>query len=845
MLTALCVVVLAAANPTAAFTPKARPYDALHYRIDFKLLEGGAFENKATITLKARSSLGAIELDARGLEVKAATVDGQPATFAVKADPALNTGLLTVKPAKAVGAGKEATVVVDYTGKAGAAHSGLFEVTDEKGTWYFTQFQTTHARAFFPCNDQPDDKATTEIFAVVDGKMKVLSNGRKELDETFSEGGKSLRRVHWKQDQPHSTYLVALAVGAFEPVLAGGDVSATVWVRPGSADRAFAATDALRFALNHQQTYLGVKYPWARLDAVALPRFYWSGMENTSLVFARENKLVLEHKNDLPGRTVVAELLSHEIAHQWFGNQVTLKWWDDTWLNEGFATWLGDRAADAYFDNDKIEVETVHWLHTGYFRTEDGPKAHALVGKSAPSPEEMFDDISYGKGAMVLRMLEQWIGAEAMKKALKAYLEKYAFGNATSADFFNVVGATTKKPAELRPFQDSWLKKKGYPVVYPEVSFSGAQATIKVRQQPSRGDEKGPWAFKLAVVLHRESEPKYAKQVLLTVDKPEVTLKVDVPAAPQWVNWNKDGAALVRVNAPGISEEQWLDAARYDPDPTWRVFAAWTLAGEMVALEPKSEGIPTDAAMGALRDVLLKDPSPYVRASVLSRLASTRWKKLPATLGPIALQLARRPTDLREDPVGQVRVGSGAREVLGKIDFPEGHKFLLEEVARKEPDLNYLEGLARGTAAIGTPVALATLRAAVLSQRSRGEIYYRRAVLALPHYPGLDMLPPLKELVRENAGNSELVRHLFAGLSDNTTVRGSAEAAQLVKELVLDEKTLGEDLRADILSVLDEVKTKDAKEALSAVAEKATSKRLASMARQVLEANFAAAKPKK
>ena len=848
MLTIALTVALSAVNPTAAFTPKVRPYDAQHYRIDFKLLEDGSFENKATITIKGKSTVSSIELDARGLEVKSVTVDGADAPFTLKADPALNTGTLTIKPPKAIAAGKEGTVVVLYKGRAGQAHAGLFEVTDEQGTWYFTQFQTTHARAFFPCNDQPDDKATTEIFAIVDHKMKVLSNGRKELDETFSEGGKNLRRVHWKQDQPHSTYLVALAIGEFEAVPTGGDLPSTVWVRPGSQDRAYAAVDAMRQSVNFQANYLGVKYPWARLDAVSVPHFYWSGMENTSLVFERENKLVVEHKNDQYARSVIAQVLAHEIAHQWFGDYVTLKWWDDTWLNEGFATWLGDKTADANFDNDMIEVQRIHELYTSYFRTEDGPKSHPLVGKGAPSPEEVFDDISYGKGAQVLRMLELWIGADLMKKSLKAYLEKYAFANATSADFFKVVGDTTKKAPELKAFQEAWLKKKGYPVIYPDITFSGGEAVIRIRQQPSRGDEKGPWAFKLPIVISRANEPKYTKEVVITVDKPEVTMKVELPGAPQWVNWNKDAAALVRVNGPSVSEEQWVDAARYDPDPTWRTLAAWTLAGEMVALEPKSEGIPSDAAMGAIRDVLTKDPSPYVRESLLARLAATRWKKLPAALGPIALEQAKRPQGMVEDTIGRIAVGRSAREVLGKIDWADGHKFLIDEISRKDPDLNYLQSLARGTANIGTPVALATLRAAVGNQKARGEMYYRRTVLALPTYPGLDMLAPLKEVVKENGNNSELVRLLFLGLGDNTTVRASPEAAALVRDLVLDEKTLGEDLRADILSVLDEVKTKDAKDALSVVAEKATSKRLAGLAKQVLEANFsgpAAKAPKK
>ena len=832
MLTALLALWTAAA-PAPAFAPKARLYDALHYRIEFRLLEGGAFENTVTLRLKPKRALATVELDSRGLKILSAQVDGKPATVQEKPDQEL----LIVKPAQSLAAGKDATVELKVSGKAGTAHAGLFQVQDAKGTWTYSHFESSSARAFFPCNDQPDDKATTELFAVVDGKLQVLSNGRKEKDETFAEGGKNLRRVHWVQDQPHSTYLVAVAVGQFEPVLVGGDVPSTIWVRPGSADRAFVAADATRSVLNFVQAYTGVKFPWAKCDHVAVPHFTWSGMENTSLNLIRENKLVLEHKNDVAGRATVVDLLAHEISHQWFGDHVTLKWWNDAWLNEGFATWMGEKASDAYFDNDMTEVERAQSLFVGYFREEDGPRSHPLVGNKAPTAEDVFDYTAYVKGAQVLRMLELWVGPAEVKASVKAYLEKFGGANATSADFFQVVAQTTKKASEVKAFQEAWLKKKGYPVLFPEASYEGGKLTLTVRQQPNQASEKGPFVFRLPVVIHRETEPRYTQEVVLTVDKPTVTLKVDVPAAPGWINWNKDAGALARINPSSVSEEQWIDAARYDPDPVWRTLAAWTLAGEMVAPAPRAETIPTDAAMGALKDVLTRDPSPYVREALLDRLAESRWKRLPAALGPTVLALAQRPTDLPEDAVGLVRVGLAAREALGKVDFPDGHKWLLEELGKREVDLNYLSGLAWGAARIGTPVALATLRAAVQSQGARGEAWHRRAAVALGAYPGPEVLPVLRDTFRQHRGNAALLGSLTWAFSDNP-VRFSADAVGLVKDLVLDEQTLEEDARLDLLSVLDEVKTAEAKDALTQVAAKSSSARLQGVAKQVLQANF-------
>ncbi|MFZ5471994.1 MAG: M1 family aminopeptidase [Myxococcota bacterium] len=846
MFHALILLSLTAAKPTTAFTPKSRPYDAQHYRIDFRLKEGGTFENKVQVTLRPKRALTEVELDAFGLSIGSASVNGAAATFRVKEDASERMGRLTVKAPKALPPGKDAVVELAYTGKASAAHEGLFVVENEGGLpSYFTHFQPHGAPRFFPCNDQPDDKATTELFAVVDGRYRVLSNGQQLKDEAFSAEGENLRRVHWKQQMPHSTYLVAVAVGEFEEVEVGGEVPATLHVGKGQADRAFIAKDATQHALQFQAAFVGVKYPWDKFDQVAVPRFIWGGMENTTLVMQRENGLVLEHQNHIVGRARITALVAHELAHQWFGDYVTCKWWDDTWLNEGFATYLGRLTEDAYYDNDYVDVDVAYDTFVDYLRHEDGPRSHPLVPKGAPSPEDVFDAISYQKGAHVLRMLEQWIGRDEMRKALKAYLEKHALGNATSEQFFAAVGVSSKKASELRAFKDAWLKKRGYPVLWTETAYAGGQLSITVRQQPNHPGEKGPFVFKLPIVVHRELEPSYHQEHTLVIDKPVVTAKISVPALPQWVNWNKGGAALAKIYAPAIGEQQWILAARSDPDPVWRMLAQMSLMGELVNPDAKEETRPTDAAMGALIDALNKDPSPYVREAVMNRLASAKWKRLPSELGPHVLALAKRPTGLPEDAFGLIRVRRAAMELLGKFDSTEARSYLLEEIARREIDLNYLPGLAAGTARLGDTIALATLRAAVNTQKTRGYPFFKAAAEALGAVENPEVVPAIRDLLKDAPGNNELARNVLSRLWDNYTVKSSPDAALLVRDFVLSNTDFGDDMKARFLRLLDEVKTKDAKETLVAVAEKADSQRLRENAKEVLVKNFPSPAPAK
>lgn len=844
MIASLALLSLLGAAPAPAFAPKSRPYDAQHYKLEVKLLDDGKFKNKLTATLKAVKALTEIELDAYDLTVEMALVDGDAADIKLKYDPATKSGTMTLKPKKPVAPGKDATVEITYTGNVARSNEGFFTTSDPDDPaalpGYYTHFEPFYAQRFFPCNDQPADKATSEILAVVDGRYMVVSNGRKEKDEKFTEDGKNLRRVHWKQDKPHSTYLVAMAIAQLEPVLVTDDVPATIWVQPGAKERAFVAQDVLKGLYNFQVGYVGTKYPWAKLDVVSVPRFFWGGMENTSAIFERSSLLLVDHKNDMTARSRIVALLAHEMAHQYFGDYVTNAWWDEVWLNEGFATYLGGLTWDDYNDNDEFEVTRTVRNLDGYFVQEDGPHSHALVAKSS-NPEDFFDATSYGKGAQVLGMLDLWIGKAEMKKVLKAYLEKHGGGPVTSNDFFKVVFDTTKKEKELKPFKESWLNKKGYPIIFPETSFGGGKLTVTIRQQPNHASEKGPFVFKLPIVIHRQTEPAYTKEETILVDKPEVKVTIDVPAAPQWINWNKGFGALAKVNTSSVSEDQWVDAARNDPDPSWRVVASRVLMGDMGGRKVVKEELkPTDAAMGALLDVLTKDASSYVREAVLGKLAETRFKQLPKEFAAPLFALAKRPEGLNEDPAGYIRVRRAAMEALGRVDNADGHKYLLDELGKRDIDINYLQGYAMGAARLGTTPALATLRAALVTQKGRGFGYYRRTVQALPLVTSVDVVTIMREVLKANAGNNEIARAIFDDVASNRDLVETQDYADLVRDIVLDEKTFGEELRFDVLGTLDDVKYESAKQALTEIAEKSASERVKAGAKQTLAANFPA-----
>jgi hypothetical protein len=823
------------AAPKSPLARVERPYDARHYHLELSLEPDGSFAGRAEVTVRPARELDVLVLDSFGLTLEGAAVDAQPATFEVTDDAAASTGTLTLHPARPLAAGKDARVEVSWRGHAGSTHQGLFRVDAADGQpFFFTHFEPSYARRLFPCNDQPDDKATFDVVLTVEPGQTALSNGRLASDEVVQVDGRDRRRVRWLMESPISTYLVAVAVGPLTRIpVAGAPVPAALWADKLGPAKLATARRGTAAALVDQAAFLGTAFPFARYDQVLVPRYAWGGMENATMTLERESALVDEPGAVLsqPGTT---GLIAHELAHQWFGDLVTCRGWSDTWLNEGFATYMGWRTQATLWPRELGDVDRATRLLVTYFREEDGPRSHPLAVGDAPSPEDVFDATSYTKGAAVLRMLESWLGPERMGRALHDYLARHAFANASSDDLFADIARSTHLGSEVRAFQRSWVARRGYPVLSPTARWTGRAVALKVKQRPNHADDKEPFAVRLPVLLERMSPPAYRKEVTVVLDRESASQLVVVPAEPEVIVWNQGLAALARVDEAALTEPEWIAGALRATDALWRLQAAFALIAPMAPLVPGAVREPSAPTLETLSTMLTKDPSPYVRAAVMNRLGLAPGR-LPASLGPVLRELAEHGEAAPWDAVGTMRVRAAALRLLGKVDDQAVGPWLAAQVVRPDVPLDLLGGYAVGAARAGQDQAL---EQALAVARARGYVYLRTVAEGFGAIAGEGAGPALASVFHTVAGDNEAARLVFAEMDQNRSLKGSAALPAFVRDFVLGDPGFGEDIKARALRLLDDARTDAARDALTAVAKDGRTQWLRASAARVLEHNF-------
>jgi puromycin-sensitive aminopeptidase len=357
-----------------------------------------------------------------------------------------------------------------FGGKLNDKLSGFYLSTfvDSKGKTNkiaCTQMEPTDARKVFPCFDEPDMKATFKITLSIDEELAAISNAGIQFNKTEGRSGK--RQITFKETPKMSTYLVALIVGPFEstePVIAN-DVEIRVWATPGHEEQCEFARTAAEKMLPYFEKYFGVKYPESKLDLIAIPDFAAGAMENLGAVTFRETRLLVDQKSaSTTSKQAVASVIAHEMAHMWFGDIVTMKWWDDLWLNEAFATWMSTKAMESFkpewhpwdiFVKDRASAlasDSLSSTHPIYTPVNDPSEA-----------EEMFDEITYDKGASVLRMLERFLGEETYMKGIQKYIKDHQFGNAQTSELWDALAEVSGKP--VGTIMADWVYKPGYPLV--------------------------------------------------------------------------------------------------------------------------------------------------------------------------------------------------------------------------------------------------------------------------------------------------------------------------------------------------------------------------------------------
>ncbi|HYL92969.1 MAG TPA: M1 family metallopeptidase [Alphaproteobacteria bacterium] len=459
-----------------------------HYNLSFTPdLPKATFAGSETIKVQVLKPSNSITLNAAELDIQGATISQGDKRQEAKLSADAKKEQVTFSVAESLVPGP-ATIEVTFSGILNDKLRGFYLAKTKLRNYAVTQLESTDARRAFPSFDEPDFKATFDITLVVDKGDTAISNGRIVSDTPGPAAGK--HTLQFSTTPRMSTYLVAMTVGDF--VCNEGEAEGVPIRICGTPDKKPLGTLALRYTqeiLKYYNQYYGIKYPFGKLDIVGVPDFEAGAMENTAAIFYRESLLFVDEKNSgVNSRQAVFEVLAHEMAHQWFGDLVTMKWWDDIWLNESFATWMAAKSSQDTHPEWNAALESVR--DTNRALTADALRNTQAIHAHAETPDEineLFDpSIAYAKGSAVLRMIESYVSPEVFRRGVNAYLRKFSYGNATAGDFWDTLSAASGgRP--VNKIMPTFVNQPGEPLLQVK---SDCTTPAPVSDRPVRGKSR-------------------------------------------------------------------------------------------------------------------------------------------------------------------------------------------------------------------------------------------------------------------------------------------------------------------------------------------------------------------
>ncbi|XP_066443033.1 puromycin-sensitive aminopeptidase isoform X1 [Eleutherodactylus coqui] len=608
---------------------------------------------------------------------------------------------------------------IDFVGELNDKMKGFYrsKYTTASGEVRYaavTQFEATDARRAFPCWDEPAIKATFDVILIVPKDRVALSNMNLIERKPYPDD-ENLVEVKFARTPVMSTYLVAFVVGEYDFVEArsADGVLVRVYTPVGKAEQGKFALEVAAKTLPFYKDYFNVPYPLPKIDLIAIADFAAGAMENWGLVTYRETALLIDPKNSCSSsRQWVALVVGHELAHQWFGNLVTMEWWTHLWLNEGFASWIEYLCVDHCFPEYDIWTQFVSADYTRAQELDALENSHPIeVNVGHPSEvDEIFDAISYSKGASVIRMLHDYIGDEDFRRGMNQYLTKFQEKNAATEDLWESLEEASGKP--IAAVMSTWTKQMGFPLIYVESEQQEDKRILKLSQRkfcasgPHNGEESPLWMVPISICT---SEAPASAKLRLLMDKPEMTTVLEGVTSDQWVKLNPGTVGFYRTQYSPTMLESLLPGIR---DLSLQPVDRLGLQNDLFSLA--RAGIISTVEVLKVMEAFVNEPNYTV------------WSDLSCNLGILSTLLSH--TEFHEEIQGFIRdvfspiglrlgwdpkPGEGHLDallrglVLGKLG-KAGHKPTLDEARRRFKD--HVEGKNTLSADLRSPVYVTVLK---------------------------------------------------------------------------------------------------------------------------------------
>jgi aminopeptidase N/puromycin-sensitive aminopeptidase len=579
-------------------------------------LKAATFSGAETIDVTLTEPSNTITLNSAEIALQQVTVTagGQQQTATISTDNEKEQTTFTFPNQLAAG---KATLSIAYTGILNGELRGFYLSKTAKRNYAVTQFESTDARRAFPSFDEPAFKATYDVTLVVDAGDTAISNGPIVSDTPGPGAGKHTLR--FLTTPKMSTYLVAFLVGDFQCTAGEADgVKIRACSTPDKVALTPYAVDVAKSVLHYYDTYFGIPYPLKKLDLIALPDFEAGAMENFGAITYRETLMLIDPKTaSVNAKKQAAIVIAHEMAHQWFGDLVTMKWWDNIWLNEGFATWMENKAvATMHPEWDIDQLVAGDENDTLNLDAEATTRPIRARADTRDEIEQMFDGISYGKAGAVLLGIENYLGPETFRKGVHNYLAAHLYSNATAEDFWGAQTATSHKP--VNKIMESLVAQPGEPLLTFGLAADGKVAVTQSRffLSPSiQPDAAQKWTIPVCFKTGSDGQQ-------CDVLTPE-TSSLQVPAASLFYS-NAGGKGYYRSAYPASVYAVLVANAETSLSPTERI----SLSGDEWAQVRSNK-----ATVGDYLDLvtaLKSDPSASVLDSAFSG-AETIYKSVAAT----------------------------------------------------------------------------------------------------------------------------------------------------------------------------------------------------------------------